>query len=97
MNAKTKHMSGREIADKLGTTDQNISTAIRNALGKLYTGIMKEKIAEHPFEAICTMMCVFKLDTASKEELNSFIKMLPEDVQAKVKRDALRRYSSYLI
>lgn len=81
-------MTASEISKELGITRQGVSQALKSGLRKLYRKILRTKIADTPFDAICAMMCCFGLHRASHDEVVDFIYLLPNDIRRELEKDA---------
>lgn len=83
-----KGMTGSEIARELDITRQAVSQTLKSGIRKLYHEILRQKIADTPFDAICAMMYAFDIHKAPQEEITDFIFLLPNDIRREVEKDA---------
>lgn len=86
MEIKHEFMSAADIARELNCTRANANQTIKRALRKVYKGILKEKIADNPFDALQFMSDYLGMET--QEDINELFKILPEDIKEKVKNNA---------
>jgi hypothetical protein len=84
-------MSGSDIARELGITRQGVSQTLKSGMRKLYKEIIRTKIAESPFDAICAMMCCFGLHRAQHDDIVDFLYLLPNDVRRELQNDTKYR------
>ena len=83
----SKGMSGSDIARDLGITRQAVSQTLKSGIRKVYNEILRQRIADTPFDAVCTMMVGFGLHESTQDDINDFIYLLPMDIRREVKKD----------
>lgn len=72
-----------DIAKTIGCTRANVSQCLRNAVKKVYTNIMKNEIADHPYEAFEVMSVMF--DLKSQEDYNELYRLMPSDAKERIR------------
>jgi DNA-binding transcriptional regulator LsrR (DeoR family) len=87
-----KPMTGSEIARELDITRQAVSQTLKSGIRKMYNEVLRTKIADTPFDAICALMYGFNLHEASQEEVVDFLFLLPNDIRREVEKDARCRF-----
>ena len=80
-------MSGSEIARAEGITRQAVSQTLKSGVRKVYNEILRQRIADNPFDAVCAMMVGFGLHEATQDDITDFIFLLPMDIRREVKKD----------
>ena len=83
-------MSQAEISRELNCTRANVGQCLKRSINKMYKNIMKEKLAESPFEAF-EYLTGF-LDLTAEDDINEFFRTMPKELQEEIKNDAKTRY-----
>lgn len=82
--------SQAEISRELNCTRANVGQSLRRSIQKIYKNILKENLANSPFEAF-EFLTGF-LNLYGEEDINEFFKTMPKNMQEEIKNDAKTRH-----
>jgi len=82
--------SQSEIARNLNCTRANVGQSLKRIIFKMYKNILKERLAESPFEAFEYLTGFLNLHC--EDDINEFFRTMPKKLQEEIKEDAKTRY-----
>lgn len=78
--------SQAEISRELNCTRANVGQSLRRSIQKMYKNILKENLANSPFEAFEYLTGFLNLH--GEDDINEFYKTMPKDIQEEIRNDA---------
>lgn len=82
--------SQAEIARQLNCTRANVGQMLKRSINKMYKNILKEKLANSPFEAFEYLTAILELE--QEDDINEFYNTMPKKIQEEIKEDAKTYY-----
>ena len=88
-------MDGEEIADEFGTTRQNVSRILKDALAKFYLKVKILNKEMTPFEVATCMMEMLGVNQRDQNEISKFFTLFPPKLKSEIERDGKRILDKY--
>lgn len=86
-------MDGSEISKNLGISRQYVSSVLKKAMRKFYTGVKRIDPMLGPFDISCIMMKMLNIAN-NESEIRKFYNLFPIDVRKEIELDALENHVS---